>query len=125
MAIVESVGRLGATLVDMVQTRLELAAVEMEEESQRLLGFLLLSLLALFLFGIAMLMVALLIVIVFWDSYRIAAAAGVAVLFLAAAAIVANKVKTGFDSKPRLMAHTIAELKKDINYIRNASQAHE
>jgi uncharacterized membrane protein YqjE len=125
MAIVESVGRLGATLVDMVQTRLELAAVEVEEESQRYLGFLLLSLLALFLFGIAMLMVALLIVIVFWDSYRIPAAAGVAVLFLAAAAVVANKVKTGFDSKPRLLASTIAELKKDINYMKNASQAHE
>jgi uncharacterized membrane protein YqjE len=125
MAIVESVGRLGATLVDMLQTRLELAAVEMEEESQRLLGYLLLSLLALFLFGIAMLMVALLIVIVFWDSYRIAAAGSVAALFLGAAALVALKVKHGFDSKPRLLESTIAELKKDINYIRNASQAHD
>jgi uncharacterized membrane protein YqjE len=125
MAIVESVGRLGATLVDMLQTRLELAAVEMEEESRRLLGYLLLSLLALFLFGIAMLMVALLIVIVFWDSYRIAAAGTVAALFLGAAAYVALKVKLGFDSKPRLLESTIAELKKDINYIRNASQAHD
>jgi uncharacterized membrane protein YqjE len=125
MAITESVGRLGATLVDMLQTRLELAAVEVEEESQRFLGFLLLSLLALFLFGIAMLMVALLIIIVFWDSYRIPAAAGVTVMFLGAAAIVAMKVKAGFASKPRLMAHTIDELKKDINYIRNASQAHD
>jgi uncharacterized membrane protein YqjE len=125
VAIVESVGRLGATLVDMLQTRLELAAVEMEEESRRLLGYLLLSLLALFLFGIAMLMVALLIVIVFWDSYRIAAASTVALLFLGAAAIVAFKVKSGFESKPRLLESTIAELKKDINYIRNASQAHD
>jgi uncharacterized membrane protein YqjE len=125
MAITESVGRLGATLVDMVQTRLELAAVEVEEESQRMLGFLLLSLLALFLFGIAMLLVAFLIIIVFWDSYRIPAAAGVATLFLAAAAFVALKVKNGFASKPRLLGHTIAELKKDINYMKNASQAHD
>ena len=125
MAILESVGRLGATLVDMLQTRLELAAVEIEEESQRLLGYLLLSLLALFLSGIAMLMVALLIVIVFWDSYRIAASAGVALLFLGAAILVGLKVRNGFNSKPRLLAATIAELRKDINYLRNASQAHD
>lgn len=121
MAIAESVGRLGATLVDMVQTRLELAAVELEEESRRLLGYLLLSLLALFLFGIAMLLVALLVVIVFWDSYRVAAAGGMALLFLLAAAAIGMKVKAGFESKPGMLQHTVEELRKDINYIRNAS----
>ena len=71
MAIFESVGRLGSTLVDMVHTRLELAAVEMEEESQRMLGYLLLALLALFLFGIAFLLLALLVIVLFWDTHRV------------------------------------------------------
>jgi uncharacterized membrane protein YqjE len=125
MAIAESVGRLGATLVDMVQTRLELAAIEMEEESRRLLGFLLMSLLALFLFGIAMLLVALLVVIVFWDSYRVTAAAGMALLFLSAAAYIGLRVKAGFESKPGMLQQTLTELRKDISTIRNASQAHD
>jgi uncharacterized membrane protein YqjE len=125
MAILESMGRLGATAVDMVQTRLELAAIEIEEESQRLLGYLLLSLLALFLLGIGLLLVALLVVIVFWDTYRVAAASTMALLFLAGAGFIAMKVKAGFESKPRLLSHTIAELGKDINYIRNASAAHD
>ena len=125
MAIAESVGRLGATLVDMVQTRLELAAVELEEESRRLLSFLLLSLLALFLFGIAMLLVALLVVIVFWDSYRVAAASGMALLFLSSSVYIGLKVKAGFESKPGMLEHTITELRKDINTIRNASQPYD
>jgi uncharacterized membrane protein YqjE len=125
MAIAESVGRLGATLVDMVQTRLELAAVELEEESRRLLSYLLLSLLALFLFGIAMLLVALLVVIVFWDTHRVAAAGGMALLFLSGAVYIGLKVKTGFESKPGMLEHTITELRKDINYIRNASEPND
>ncbi|UUZ50544.1 hypothetical protein LP420_12460 [Massilia sp. B-10] len=55
----------------MVQTRLALAAVEIEEESQRLLGYFVLALLSLILFGIAMVLVALTIILVFWDSYRL------------------------------------------------------
>lgn len=125
MAIFESLGRLGATAVDMVQTRLELAAIEIEEESQRLLAYLLLSLLALFMLGIGLLLVALLVVVVFWESHRIAAASGMAALFLLASGYIAYRVKAGFESKPRLLSHTIAELGKDINYIRNASQAHD
>ena len=53
MAIAETVGRPGATLLDMVHTRLEPASVEIGEQSQRYVGFLLMSLLALFVFGIA------------------------------------------------------------------------
>lgn len=125
MPIAESVGRLGATLVAMVHTRLELAVVEVEEESQRLLGYLLFSLLALVLFGIAMLLVAFLVIVVFWDSYRIPAAAGMAALFAVVGALVAMKVKAGFAAKPRLLEHTFAEIRKDISYVQNARQADE
>ncbi len=106
----------------MLQTRLALAAVELEEEGQRFLGYLVLALLSLVLFGIAMLMVALLVVVLFWDSYRIAAVAGLAVLFGAAGAVTAFKLKAAFAAKPRLMGATVAELNKDINFIRNSHE---
>jgi uncharacterized membrane protein YqjE len=125
MAIFESVGRLGSTLVDMVHTRLELAAVEVEEESQRMLGYLLFSLLALILFGVAFLLLAFLVIVLFWDTHRIAATGGMAALFLAAGAIIAMKVKSGFDSKPRLLENTIEELRKDIAYARSARHQDE
>ena len=125
MAIFESVGRLGSTLVDMVHTRLELAAVEVEEESQRMLGYLLFALLALILFGIAFLLLAFLVIVLFWDTHRIAAVSGMAALFGVAGAIIAMKVKSGFDNKPRLLQNTIEELRKDIAYTRSAGEMDE
>lgn len=125
MAIFESVGRLGSTLVDMVHTRLELAAVEVEEESQRMLGYLLFALLALILFGVAFLLLAFLVIVLFWDTHRIAAVSGMAALFAVAGAIIAMKVKSGFDNKPRLLQNTIEELRKDIAYARSARDMDE
>lgn len=125
MAIFESVGRLGSTLVDMVHTRLELAAVEVEEESQRMLGYLLFGLLALILFGVAFLLLAFLVIVLFWDTHRVAAVGGMAALFAAAGAVIAMKVKAGFDSKPRLLQNTIEELRKDIAYARSARDIDE
>lgn len=119
MAILESVGRLGASFLAMTQTRLELAAVEMEEEWQRVLGYLLLGLLSLLLFGIAMLLVAVVVILIFWDSYRIAAAIGMALLFGMAGAYFWASLKSSIAAKPRLLGATINELNKDVNSMRN------
>ncbi len=107
-------------MLAMVQTRLELAAIEIEEESQRLLGYFALVLLALVLFGVAMLLLALAIILVFWDSYRLPAAFGLAALFGAGAGVAWYQLQARFASRPRLLAATVGELNKDINFIRNA-----
>lgn len=123
--MIGALGRLGTTLVAMVRTRLELAAVEMEEEGQRLVGYLVMALLALFLFGVAVVLVALFVIIVFWDSYRIQAVLGMAALFALAAAAIGLKVRAGFANKPPLLSATLAELDKDIEFMTNAGHAHE
>src|SRR4051812_1903144 len=99
MAISDTVGRLGATLLAILQTRLELAAVELEEESQRFIGYLLLSLLALFLCAIALVMGALLVVVLFWDSYRIQAVLGMGLLFGGAGIALGLRVRASFAAK--------------------------
>lgn len=119
MAIFETVGRIGGTFVDMVRTRLELAAVEIQEETRRIVGYFALALLALILLGIALLLVALTIIIVFWDTHRIAAAIAMVVLFGGGAAFAAFKLKSAFTDRPRFMAATTDELNKDVNFIRN------
>lgn len=122
MALIDAVGRVAATFVATAQTRLELAGVELEQESRRYLGYLLMSLLSLFLFGIALLLVALFVVIVFWDSYRLQAVLGMAGLFGAAAVVVGLKVRAAFESKPALMASSVAELAKDFAFIKAQGQ---
>lgn len=125
MAIAETVGRLGATLLDMVHTRLELASVEMEEQWQRYLGYLLMSLLALFLFGIAIVLVAVFVIILFWDTHRLAAVLGMAALFALSALGIGMKVRAGFAAQPALLSATMGELQKDIDFLKTAGHAHE
>jgi uncharacterized membrane protein YqjE len=114
MGLLASAGRAGATLAAIVQTRLELAVVEVEEESQRFLRHLILSLFALFLVGIAVLMAALFVVLVFWDSYRLPAVAAMTLLFLGLGALLAGRVRAEMRAKPPLLASTLAELRRDI-----------
>ncbi len=125
MAIAETVGRLAATLLSMVQTRMELASVELEEHSRRYLGLVLMSLLALFLFGIASVLVALFVVIVFWDSHRIAAVLGMAAVFALAAAAIGIRVRAGFAAQPALLSATMAELQKDMDFLKTARHPDE
>ena len=70
-------------------------------------------------------LVALTIVLIFWDSYRLHAAGGLAVAFGAASALVAFKLKASIAGRPPLMAATVAELNKDVNFIRNVGREHE
>jgi uncharacterized membrane protein YqjE len=125
MAIGEAVGKIAATLVAMVQTRLELASAEMEEQSQRWLGYLLMSLLALLLGAIAIVMVALFVIIVFWDTHRIAAVLGLAAVFGSAALAIGMRVRSGMKAQPPLLSATIGELRKDLEFLSAERHAHD
>lgn len=125
MAIFETVGRIGSTVLAMVETRLELAALEIEEESQRLLGYFMLALLSLILFGIAMVLVSLTIILVFWDTYRLQASLALAALFGVAGTLIMLKLKAAFAARPRMLASTVAELNKDVHFFRNAGRDNE
>src|SRR4051794_3645094 len=109
MAITQSIARLGATLVAIVHTRIELAAIEMEEESQRLLAYLLQGLLVEFLFGMAIMLLAFLVILLFWDSHRIEAVLGLAAMFSVCGVVIANKLRRSLETKPRLLQFTLAE----------------
>jgi uncharacterized membrane protein YqjE len=125
MSIREKAGRIGAGVLAMLQTRLSLAAVEIEEESQRLLGYFVIALVALILFGLTLVMVAVTVVLAFWDSSPLLAAGGLAVAFAIACAVAAFKLKSDFAKRPRLLGATMDELHKDVNFFRNVRGHHE
>jgi uncharacterized membrane protein YqjE len=125
MSFTENAGRLGATLVAMLQTRAELAALEVEEESLRFLSYMVRALLALLLVGIAVVLGVFLVILLFWDSYRIEAVVGVMALLLGASAWLGLQVRRDIRNKPRLLGATIAEINKDVAAARLAMQADE
>jgi len=123
MAILAAAGRIAATVVAMVGTRLELAAVEFQEDARRLLGYLAWTLLAVFLAAGAFMLVALFVIVLFWDDYRLQAIAGMAILFAAAASLILMKVKSGLNNQASLFSSTLAELRNDVAYIRGHGAA--
>jgi uncharacterized membrane protein YqjE len=118
VAILAAAGRIAATVVAMVGTRLELAAVEFQEDARRLLGALAWTLLALFLGCSALLFVALFVIVLFWDSFRLQAVAGVAILFGLGAALILMRVRAGMKAQSSLFSATLAELRSDVAYLR-------
>lgn len=111
--LLASLSTLAATLVAIAHTRLDLLSSDLEEEREHLLSLLVLSLSALFFLGIGVLLATLLLVVAFWDTYRLPVLAVLAGLFLAAGItawrIALHKAKT----KPRLFAASMSELLKD------------
>ncbi|MGZ5199654.1 MAG: phage holin family protein [Telluria sp.] len=125
MALGAAVSRIGATLVAMVHTRLELAAVEAQEEARRLLGYLAWTMMAVFLAAGAAMLAALFVILIFWDSYRLLAVGGMAVLFALAGIVILVRVRTSFDARPAMFAATLGELRNDVEFIAGAGQASE
>jgi uncharacterized membrane protein YqjE len=121
MALFATAGRVASTLVAMVGTRLELAAVEFQEEARRLLGYLAWSLLAMFLAAGSTMLIALFVILLFWDSYRLQAVAGMAALLGMAAGAIVMSVRSRLDAQAPLFADTLAELRKDVEYVRHAA----
>jgi uncharacterized membrane protein YqjE len=125
MVFTETVGRIGATLVAMVRTRLELAAVEAREEAQAVLGYAAWTLLAAFLGAGACLLVALFVIVLFWDEHRLLAIGAMAGVFALAALLILAKVRAGFAARAPMLAATRAELGKDIAFIKGTGAQHE
>jgi uncharacterized membrane protein YqjE len=111
--LVASLRRALATLVTLAHTRLELVSVEIEEQIEFAASVLLWSITAMFFASLAVLVLALTIVIAFWDTHRLLAA-GLVTLGLALSALVAVLVvQRRLRHRPRLLAATTTELRGD------------
>lgn len=109
------VREIARTLLSYVLTRTRLATAELEEQALRLIEILIWLLAALFFLGIAIVFVALLLVLLFWDSNRLLAAGLLAALLVsvgAGAALIARRL---LRERPPLLAATLAELERDRN----------
>ncbi len=109
----ERLRRILLTLVTLAHTRLELVTIEIEEEARRLTGTVLWMVAGVLCAGFGVLLLALTIVIAFWDGHRLLAAMLVTLAFLAGAAFALLTVRRRLRERPRLLASTIAELKRD------------
>jgi uncharacterized membrane protein YqjE len=108
-----SVRQMLATAIALAHTRLELFTTEIEAEIQRGVVLLIWAFVALFFAGLTVLMLALTVVIAFWDDHRLLAAGLMTLLFLAVVVVAGLVLRTKIAHRPRLLAASIDELKRD------------
>jgi len=118
MTITATVGRIGANLLAMLRTRLELAAIELQEETHRLFGYLAWGVAAAFFGVVAVLLAILFVLVLFWDTHRLLAVGGMTLLFALGSVLAFFKVRGDLTSRPPLMAATLAELRKDAHAVK-------
>jgi uncharacterized membrane protein YqjE len=102
-----------ATALQLLQTRLELFTTELEEEMHRVAALLLWSIIAIFFGGLFVLMLAVTIVIAFWDEHRLAAAIVMTSIFAIVVLVSGLIVRAKMRSHTRLLSLTLEELRRD------------
>jgi uncharacterized membrane protein YqjE len=118
MVLADSLTRLAVSLLAIAQTRMELAATEVEEQSLRYFSCLLLALAALFCTGIAVVLGVLLALVLFWDTHRIGILLTLIVLFAIAGIATGMRLRRQFQLKPKLLNQTVTELSRDGEMLR-------
>lgn len=109
-----SLRALGATAIGILRTRLELLAVELAEEKNRLLAILLWSLGGLLALAMGILMLSLLVVAAFWDTeHRLTALGVVAALYFLTGVGALLFVRQKIANAPFTFDETLAELERD------------
>ena len=108
-----ALARLGESVVAALRARAELASVERVEERERLV-----LRVALFAGGAVVLAFAALfagafVIVLFWDTHRLPAIAGVAIVHAAVGAILVFQARAIGRDAPSPFAATLAELEKD------------
>ena len=107
--LLRSAVQLFGNLLEAAQTRAELLTTEVEEEIQRVARLLLLGFAALLAGILGALIAGFVVVILFWDTHRVAAALAVLGVFLLAAAICGLAVRRELRARPRLFEATRTE----------------
>ncbi len=118
----ESLRALGAALLALVCSRAGLIAVELQEERARAEQKLVLAALAALFIGLGLLLAALLVVILYWDTHRILAAGGVTLLYLGIGGWALLRLRQLSRNSPRPFAATIGEFENDLTLLRGHSE---
>lgn len=111
--LLASLQRLVATLLEILETRIEIVATEFEEERERIRELVVFSILTLFFAGAGLLLLTLYIVILYWDTHRLNVVGGFALFYLLAGFVCGAILRRRLKARPRLFASTLSELTKD------------
>jgi len=112
----DALSSLAATAVASLRTRLELATVEFEEQRERTKIMLVLVVIATVFSCFALIALSVVVVVLLWNSYPLAALFGVVLAYIVIAGIALYALKQ--NSGPRPFADTLHEFERDAEALR-------
>jgi uncharacterized membrane protein YqjE len=113
MALGDLFGGLWAQALQALRGRLELAALDLQEELVRAIALLAAAWAAALVLTLALAAAAATVVVWFWDSARIPALLGVTAVFVALGVTMCWRIARALAERPQFMAATLQELRKD------------
>lgn len=113
VALQASLRSLGATLLGMAHTRLELLTLELEDEKQRLLGVLAWGALAVVLGALSLVFLAGWLTVLWWDTHRLLVLGGFAGVFLLLALVAVWRVRVLWSASQGWLSASLSELEAD------------
>lgn len=108
-----SLRQFASTTIEIVHTRIELLATELDEERQRVAAALWLAAVGAFCLALGILLGILFLVVLFWDTHRLLVLGMLSGGFLAAGIAAILALRTSIAEHPRLFSQTLAELRRD------------
>jgi uncharacterized membrane protein YqjE len=102
------------TLVELVHSRLDLVGIELQLEVQRATSLLLWAFAGIVCGTVALVLLAVTMLIAFWDTHRLLAAGCITALFALASLGMALHVRRRVRTRPRLFGATLDELQHDV-----------
>ena len=113
-----SLKTLTASLIGIIQIRLELLSTDVAEARERTIALLVLVLAALFALGVGVVLLAILVAAAYWETHRLAVLGALAALFLGGGGGAAWLAVRKLRNEPRPFAASLAELDKDREQLR-------
>ena len=111
--LLESLRNLGKTFLAVLHTRLEIFASEIDEQGAVLARIAVLAAVAALCLGLAVILIVLFVAVLFWDTNRLLAIGAMAAIFAAVGIIACLMLRSAIARRPKLLAATLAELRKD------------
>jgi uncharacterized membrane protein YqjE len=111
--LVDSLARLGRSALAVARTRLELLGTEIEEERIRFARLALAVAAIAFCLQMAVLLFVIFVVVLLWETHRLALLGGFAAAFLVAGVVGALVLKRRLARRPKMFASSLGELVKD------------
>jgi uncharacterized membrane protein YqjE len=118
----DSLRALGATFLALIGTRAELLVVELREEGERRKEMLVLAGVAAVFLGLGLLLVALFVVVLFWDTHRVVATGAVTLVYLGIGAGALARLREKARASPPPFESTLAEFAKDIEMLKGRGE---